>query len=272
MAYIKLTHTSPSMGAVDVSIYFPTPGQVPMPPDPLNASHVRYYQKWLDYDKSKRLPVLWLLHGGGGDFTSWPLESMSYKQCLAKGLVVVMPTFVNPFGMVKGMDFRRYLTEDLPRYLRYLLPLSDRREDNFIAGLSYGGYFAYQTALNHPENYACVGSFSSPLNVRHDVAVYHPDSPEHPRPEEIDNTDWDVLYLAKKLQEEGRPIPKMFQCVGTEDFTWNFNVEARDHFRSLGLDHTWDQWSGIHNFDFWDTALKKFIDWLPIEANRKEGA
>ena len=272
MAYIRLTHNSESMGAVDVSIFFPTPGQLPAPPDPRNAAHKRFLQAWKDYDKDKKLPVLWLLHGGGGSFASWALESMDFKRCLDKGLVVVMPTYVNPFWKIQGMDFRKYLAEELPQYIRYLLPVSDKREDNFIAGLSYGGYFSYQTALNNPDNYACVGSFSSPLNVRHDVEIYHNNRPDYPTPEQIDGSSWDVLALASRLKAEGRQIPKMFQCCGTEDFTWDFNVEARDHFRALGLDHTWMEWPGVHNFDFWDVALRKYLDWLPIEANRvKEG-
>ena len=267
MAYVRLTHSSASLGAVDVGIFFPAPERLTAPPDPRNPFHKTFLQQWRDYDKNERFPVLWLLHGGNGNYSDWPLESMNHRICVEKKLVVVMPNFANPYNTVKGSDYQRYLTQELPEFIRFLLPVSDKREDNFLAGLSYGGYFAYMTALNYPDRYACVGSFSSPLNVRRDVEIYHNRESGYPLPEEIDGSRFDVLHLASQLKAQGRELPRMFQACGTEDFTWDFNVEARDHFRALGLDHTWMEWPGIHNFDFWDVALKKYLDWLPLAAN-----
>lgn len=273
MAYVRLTHSSQSIGAVDVDIYFPAPERLPAPPDPRNEFHKTFLQQWQAYDKGKKYKVLWLLHGGNGNFSDWTLKSMTHDICVERGLTVVMPNFANPFGTIGGSDYSAYLAQELPEFIRFLLPVSERREDNYIAGLSYGGYFAYQTALRHPEMYACVGSFSSPLNVRHDVEIYHNAQPGYPTPEQIDGSDWDVLSMAERLKNEGRDVPRMFQACGTEDFTWQFNIEARDRFRAMGLDHTWMQWPGIHNFDFWNRALKEYVDWLaPDGVQAKEGA
>lgn len=271
MAYIRLTHSSAHLGAVDVSIFFPDSGRVRAPADPRNEHHVTYLMKWLPYDKDKRYKVLWLFHGGSGNHSNWVIESKNHYLSTGKDLVIVMPNYANALNSVPAMDYQKYLIEDLMPFVSHLLPISTKREDNFIAGLSYGGYFSYMTALNYPELFSCVGSFSSPLNVRHDVEIYHNGQPGYPSPEEIDGSRYDVLHLAAKLKEEGRPIPKMFQCCGTEDFTWDFNCEARDHFRSLGLAHTWEQWSGIHNFEFWDEALRHFLAWLPLDSKEKEG-
>lgn len=79
--------------------------------------------------------VLWLLHGGGGDNTDFVNFSNIVRYANEHRIAVVMPAGVN---FHEGKDYE-YVTEELPRVLRILFPLSDRREDNFIGGLSFGG-------------------------------------------------------------------------------------------------------------------------------------
>lgn len=59
-------------------------------------------------------------------------------------------------------------------------------------------------------------------------------------------------------------MPRLFQACGTEDFTWRYNLTAREHFRALGCDHTWFEAPGVHNFDFWNLALEQFLNYLPL--------
>ncbi|MBW7462496.1 prolyl oligopeptidase family serine peptidase, partial [Paenibacillus sepulcri] len=56
-------------------------------------------------------------------------------------------------------------SEELPALARSFFPLSDRREDNFVAGLSMGGYGAFKLALSHPDRYAAAASLSGALDV-----------------------------------------------------------------------------------------------------------
>ncbi|MGM9521909.1 MAG: alpha/beta hydrolase [Oscillospiraceae bacterium] len=265
MSYIRLTHTSASVGTADVSVFFPDAH-----PNNLFPSSMR--GEYFAHDKSRRYKTLWLLHGAGGDFSNWPLNSMIMRYCLARGLVVVMPTIDNRFGLTREGDYMAYLTGELPKYLRFLMPLSDKREDNFVAGLSYGGYFAYLAAMTYPEKYSCAGSFSSPIDVAMDVGR-HGDRPfGFPTPGEVPGSRWDIFSLAEKLKAAGADIPRLYQSCGTEDFTWDMNVSARDKLRALGLDHTWEEGPGSHNFEFWDAYLKRFVDWLGLETLSEEGA
>lgn len=271
MAYIRLTLASRCLnGATDVSVFFPDDpkapigsGMAPRKPGVIPGDAV---------DKSRRYQVLWLMHGGGDDYTAWPLDAMVQRACGSEQLIVVMPTIRDLPGVARNADYLSYVTEELPELIGFLFPISRRREDNFIAGLSYGGYFAYRCALTHPQNYACVGSFSSPLDVKEDVRRHHVGQTAFSSPDSIDGTDRDVLGMATKRKEQGVDLPRMFQTCGTEDFTWDFNVVARDHFRALGLDHTWIQRPGVHNFEFWDGALRQYLQWLPLRHGYfKEG-
>ena len=264
MAYVRLTMTSEKLhGNIDISVFLPSRKR------PQGMGGRRIIPK-ASYDKDEVYQVLWLIHGGGDDYTAWALDAMVQRACDAAELVVVMPTITDLSGVRKDIDTVGFVTEELPEAMSFMFPISRRRQDNFIAGLSYGGYFSYRCAMTHPELYACVGSFSSPLDVAEDVRRYHSGDPFFDS--KITGTDRDLLYLTSRLVEEGREMPKSFQTVGTEDFTWDFNVTARDHFVSLGMDHTFIQRPGTHNFEFWDKALKDYLAWLPLTKStvRKE--
>ena len=265
MAYIRLSFASEKLhGNTDISVFLPSKKR------PRGLGGFRKIPK-ASYDKDEVYQVLWLMHGGGDDYTAWPLDAMIQRACDAAELVVIMPTILDLPGIRKDIDTVGFVTEELPEAMSFMFPISRRRQDNFIAGLSYGGYFSYRCAMLHPELYACVGSFSSPLDVAEDVRRLHGNDPAFIK-DAIKDSDRDLFYLTTKLKEEGREMPKTFQTVGTEDFTWDFNVTARDHFVKLGMDHTFIQRPGTHNFEFWDGALKDYLEWLPLVKSpvRKE--
>lgn len=266
MPYVRLSLASQKLGGnTDVAVFLPSKprafgmGGVAAHPEPV-------------VDKTQKYQTLFLIHGGGDDYNAWPLDSMIQRACDAKQIIVIMPTILDLPGHFRGADYLGYVTEELVQIVRFMFPASPRREDTFIAGLSYGGYFSYRCALTHPQVFSCVGSFSSPLNVVEDVRRHHAGAKGFMSPDDIPGTEFDLLWLAGQLKEKGENIPRMFQSCGTEDFTWDFNTVARDHFRSLELDHTWIQSPGTHNFEYWDWALKQYLNWLPLRGSSfKEG-
>ena len=264
MPLIQISYRSDFVGRKDIALLYPAKAPNALP-----------FLREESYARPERetYQVLWLLHGGGDDFTAWPFNAMFLRRCEQQKLLVVMPTIQDFLGHRNELgDFYRQIAEELPEFIGNLFPVSKAREDNFIAGLSYGGYLAYRIALDHPSGYACVGSFSSPLDCAADLRTRHEGQPGYPHWEEIPGSALDILGTAKRLKESGTELPRLFQACGTEDFTWQFNMTAREHFRALGCDHTWFEAPGEHNFDFWNLALEKYLDWLPLRTGkRREG-
>lgn len=255
MPLIQISYRSDFVGRKEIAVLYPEKAPNAMP----------FAGRAEPARREKPLPVLWLLHGGGDDFTAWPFNAMFLRRCERMGLMVVMPTIQDFLGYRNELgDFYRQIAEELPEFIGNLFPVSRKREDNFIAGLSYGGYLAYRIALDHPENYACVGSFSSPLDCVSDLRERHAGQSGYPDASEIPGTKLDILHTAAALKESGKEMPRLFQACGTEDFTWQYNLNARERFRALGCDHTWFEAPGVHNFEFWNLALEKYLDWLPI--------
>ncbi|GHT77112.1 esterase [Spirochaetia bacterium] len=111
--------------------------------------------------------VLWLLHGMSDDHTGWIRRSCIEVLADAYGVAVVMPNADLSFyvDMTVGGDYCTWISGELPRKLCKILPLSAKPEDNFIAGISMGGYGAFHIALNNPEKFNTAISLSGPMRI-----------------------------------------------------------------------------------------------------------
>ena len=136
------------------------------------------------YDKSKKYPVLYLLHGIGGDHKEWMLGVPNiimdnlYAQKKALPMIIVMPNgraladdsasgnIYSP-EKVKGFEvFERDLIDDLIPFIQDKYSTYTDREHRAIAGLSMGGGQSLNFGLSNMDKFAYVGGFSSAPNTK----------------------------------------------------------------------------------------------------------
>jgi len=105
------------------------------------------------YSSGKKFKTLYLFHGAFTDSSSWSLYNRMEEYADRHGLAVVMLNVGNSSyaDLAHGSAYWTFVSEELPRFVRSVFPLSDRRADNFAAGLSTGGYNAFKLALNKAE-------------------------------------------------------------------------------------------------------------------------
>lgn len=262
MSYMRLSFYSNALQCnTDVSVIYPTvKGRGT---DKRNGIPYRYC-------KGVTYQTLWLFHGGGGDYSDWVRNTAIERYAEEAELIVVCPSAHNSayVDMILGQDYFTYLTEELPAYIRFLFPIAEGRENNFLAGLSMGGYGAYKWAMQHPETFACVGCFASPVDIVSETKAHHMDDLFmevcYGSLDRLVDTKENPLYLMKKHLEEGVSLPKMYMACGYEDFNYEFSCKTRDTIRAMGIDLTWDECHATHNFEFWDDQIEKFIHWLPL--------
>ena len=92
-------------------------------------------------------PVLWLFHGAHQDCSEWVRNSSVERFANERGLAVIMPTMLHSYGMDMkyGADYFSMVTRELWPELHWMFPcLSQKKEKNFVAGASMGGYIAYK--------------------------------------------------------------------------------------------------------------------------------
>ncbi|MCF0159889.1 MAG: esterase [Bacteroidaceae bacterium] len=219
------------------------------------------------YEKGKNYPVLYLLHGGGGDEDAWctlgrarQILDNLIEQGKAKPMLVVMPNG-NPNQYAAGTlqiptkkierqftnNFNNYqsLAADILPYIEQHYKVSKKRTDRAVAGLSMGGGQSFFVAFNHVDKFANVGIFSTGLfggNIGNG-----PFDGEKEVPGIFSNAGqfnkFDLLYIS---------------CGEQDDRLKGTNVVV-DNFRRAGYPVTYETYPGNHEWKVWRRNLASFV-------------
>jgi putative tributyrin esterase len=242
----------------------------------LSTMYVLLPQRMLADVRSKRMPkyrTLYLLHGHSDDHTAWMRWSSIEKYAEGLNLAVVMPAVHLSFynDMAYGPAYWQFVSEEVPALVRDMFSLSPKRDDNFVAGLSMGGYGAFKMALTHPERYAAAASLSGAVDINDVVRKVKNDPLNKAWLVEMRNvfgdlskvpgSKHDLFALAKKVAK-GSVKPRLFQCCGTEDDLYPQNVRFRDAVWKLPLDLIYEEGPGEHNWAYWDKNIQNVLAWM----------
>lgn len=207
--------------------------------------------------------TLLLLHGLSDDNSIWQRHTSIDRYAVEAGVAVVMPSADRSFytDMKYGDRYYTYISDEVLRIAREFLPLSDKREDNFIAGNSMGGYGALKIALRNPDKFAAVAGLSAATDIERTMAAHAPDLRECVFGQgKIEDTE-DLFYLAKEC-DKLEVKPRIFMGVGFEDFLYEDNIKFRDALNKLHYDFTYRESKGGHGWDFWDEYIQYVLKWM----------
>ena len=232
------------------------------------------------YMSGEKYRVLWLLHGTYGDYSDWIRKSNAELYAGEKNIAVVMPSALNSnyvdwktFSM--GYDAYTYFFEELMPLVYGWLPVSSKREDNFIAGLSMGGRGTCVYAFAHPELFAAAYSFSAapvqlkepdlsnPFAAREVTLIENFGGMEGYRKSPLNL--WD---RAKECTEKKIDMPKMYFACGDRDpISYESFCAFRNYAKEIGFEAEFHEIAGYsHEWRFWDLCLQDALDrFLPEE-------
>ena len=216
------------------------------------------------------VPVLYLLHGMGDDYSAWLRKTSVERYALEAGLAVIMPDgglscYEN---MAHGERFRDYMQAELPDIMRTCFPISINRGKTFIAGCSMGGHGALKLALAQPEIYSAVGCFSaSLLEYRPDVQSNHL-MLRRVYDDALASADERNIAAANHVANGDVPL-RIWHSCGNKDMLLDCALSTRDFFEKLRggmIDYRFELLQGRHDWRQWDTAIEKFIQSLHLPA------
>ncbi len=235
------------------------------------------------YEKRKKLKVLFLLHGTCGDYSDWVKKSNVELYACQHNIAVVMPSALNSNyadwqSFALGHEVYTYFIEELMPLGYSWFPISDKRKDNFIAGLSMGGKGAYLFALNHPKLFAKVYSFSAaprPLTV-HNPKVYSLKREENlirnfGSLKAYKASPLNLWDLSRKAVEEKIELPELYFACGDKDqIAYESFLDFRNYADKIGLKATFFEIEGYeHEWPFWDLCLQDCLDrFVPLKGRR----
>jgi len=209
------------------------------------------------------LPVLYLLHGMGDNFSAWLRKTGAERYALESGIAIVMPDgglscYEN---MAHGLRYRDYIASELPAFVQENFPVSAAREKNFIAGCSMGGCGALKIALAQPENWRAAGCFSAAH------LEYRPDSPRNQAMLKMAYgdgiADCDARIAADAISANAGKMPlRILHYCGDADILKENALQSRAFFESLpggSIDYEFEMLPGQHDWALWDACLRRFM-------------
>ncbi len=230
--------------------------------------------------QQREIPTLYLLHGYSDDHSAWMRQSSIERHVasLAPDFAVIMPAVDHSFYTDRKMGNRywTFVSQELPTAIASIFPLSAKREDNYVAGLSMGGYGTLKLALNFPERFRAAAAFSAATNMGEALDGDRPLFSDELRQtfgtaEDFKGSINDLFHLAEVVAK-GPVQPDLYIACGDKDFLYQDNLKFLAHIQALGLPVRWESTPGReHTWDYWDeqiqVALKMFN-----EIRKKEQA
>jgi len=219
----------------------------------------------------KPYKTLYLLHGFSGNCDDWLHNSLISEMAAQFDIAVVMPDGVNgcyvdqPLSGIRGSEF---IGRELVEITRRTFPLSDKREDRLIAGLSMGGYGTLYNSLKHSDMFGHAIALSTPVKVLRYESECEPEdrkarhNPEsfqalHGDLDHVNETDRNIALSAKMLLASGKPVPNLYIACGYNDTLVPENRELHEQLISIGFPHVYEEGAGTHAWPFWNEFLRR---------------
>lgn len=216
------------------------------------------------YSEDKKYPVLYLLHGIGGDEFEWLrggqpqiiLDNL-YAQNRLTPMIVVMPNGRamkndraegNIYGQEQVAAFANFehdLLNDLIPFVEKNYPVIKDRESRALAGLSMGGGQSLNFGLGNLDVFAWVGGFSSAPNTK--------------QPKE----------LAPNPEEVKEKIKLLWISCGDKDGLITNSKRTHDYMKENGVPHIYFVDKGVHDFKVWKNSLYMFSQLIfkPVDVS-----
>lgn len=211
----------------------------------------------------EKYKCLYLLHGLSDDYSIWLRRTSVERYANEYGICIVMPSADRSFytDMKYGGKYFTYVSEELPRIIREFFNVSEKREDNFIAGLSMGGYGALKIGMKNCDTFSAAAGLSSVADIEV-LKTRWPEDLVNIFGEDGKIPDDENLFKIAEKVNENIDKPRIFMGCGTEDFLYEDNTRLKEKFESLDFDYTYKESSGVHEWGFWDEYIQYVLEWM----------
>lgn len=193
---------------------------------------------------NERLPVLYLLHGGGDNDTSWPGQGKAgwiLDNLFAEGKIVPM-VVVMPDGSIPTQAFAKDLVTNIVPYVESNFRVYNDNSHRALAGLSMGGLEVLETMISYPDKFSYINVMSS---------GWWTSQPEN-------YTKYEELIKASAPTLKSTLKYFIFTCGGSKDGASANTPPTRDLFTKYGVESDYSEMEGGHTMYVWRHDLRDF--------------
>lgn len=232
----------------------------------------------------ERCPVLFLLHGYGGNRHTWLKNTSLIEYIESRSLIVVLPEsgrrwFIND---IEGYRYEDYLVDELVPFIdTQFLSIADR-QGRAIGGFSMGGAAAVFQGFRHPDLFSVVfsqsGAFEAPFRTEDPYAAFRGDPKLLMPTVEAHEQVWGIPgsfvrqdYNPHRMVQEcrGELELALYLDVGTEDYPRMVQMNRNFHqvLLNQGIKHDYFEGRGGHDWSYADSALLRSLNFLADKLN-----
>lgn len=221
-------------------------------------------------DEKGDYPVVYLLHGHGGNAKSWIALKPELRQVADRdGIIFVCPDGKNSWYWDSPKDpsyrYETFVSKELVNYIDSHYPTIPNKKGRAIAGLSMGGHGAMWISLRHKDTFGAVGSMSGGLDIRPFPNNWGMSKQlgEESRNREI----WESHTVINQIDNlKDGDLAIIFDC-GYSDFFFEVNNDFHNKLLKYKINHDFIARPGAHNGEYWQNSIdyqilffKKFFD------------
>lgn len=226
--------------------------------------------------KKRRGPyrTVYLLHGLFGQDVDWIDRTHVVETAEARDIALIMPSGEDGLYLNKpeiNEWHGKFISEELVDFTRRLFPLSAKREDTALAGISIGAYTALINGLLRPDRFGSIIILSGAFMRDRVLDAVQSHSPRKRKYYErffgdidtVIGSDKDYVALIDKFRKDPElPKPHFYSACGLHDNLCQNNRDLVKLLKDADFDVTyWEPDIGAHEWPFWNAWIDCALDW-----------
>ena len=212
-----------------------------------------------NYSSLKEVPVVYLLHGYGGNYADWIIKAKGFEKAVDQySMMVVCPdggtgSWYWDSPLDEDFRYETYVSKELVAWVDNKYKTIKGKAGRGITGLSMGGHGALYLAFRHPDVFGAAGSMSGGVDIRPfpnnwDISKRLGEYADKPENWEK-NTVINMLHLVRP-----KTLALIIDC-GTEDFFYRVNEKLHEELVMRNIPHDFISRPGAHNWPYWNEAI-----------------
>jgi len=247
----------------------------PAPPPPVSAArselrsfHSRTLGRRMPYrvflppgydsDQNARYPVLFMLHGLGGDLHEWTEYRLfeEAERLIDTGdippLIIVLPEGEQSYWVdhFHGPRWGAYLAQDVVAEIDGRYRTVADRSHRAVGGNSMGAHAALQLSMTYPDVFGVAGAHSPTLRGRDTLPSYFGDQGHFEA--------HDPVTLMERRPETARRL-RLWIDVSDGDYFLGIVTEFHQRLEALGVPHAFHVWPGPHDDEYWRGNVVEYL-------------
>jgi len=211
-----------------------------------------------NYEENKQYPVLYLLHGYGGNFKNWIGIKPSLPEEASKlALIIVCPDGKNSWYWDSPVNpksqYETYVSKELVDFIDKNYATVKSPKGRAVTGLSMGGHGGLWLGIRHQDVFGACGSMSGGVDIRpfpnnwemkKSIGSYK----ENP-------SVWDEYTVINQISKiEPNSLEIIIDC-GIGDFFYEVNQNLHEKLLYNNIPHDYTVRPGKHDGKYWNNAI-----------------